>query len=106
MVFFSAIDEGLVLTLAEKQDIQTHLENEMAAMTAGSKVDCVLVCDCILRKLEASQTQKTIGLSEIMRRHRMVGFNTYGEQFGTMHVNQTMTGVAIFAPKALKEAGQ
>ena len=25
----------------------------------------------------------------------MVGFSTYGEQFGAMHVNQTFTGIAI-----------
>ena len=25
----------------------------------------------------------------------VVGFNTYGEQFNGMHINQTMTGVAI-----------
>ena len=34
-----------------------------------------------------------------LERNRVVGFSTYGEQFNGMHVNQTMTGVAIFAPE-------
>jgi hypothetical protein len=29
----------------------------------------------------------------------VVGFSTYGEQLNSMHVNQTMTGVAIYPPK-------
>jgi hypothetical protein len=33
-----------------------------------------------------------------MANNRVVGFSTYGEQINSMHVNQTMTGVAIFAP--------
>ncbi|HBM24342.1 MAG TPA: GfdT protein, partial [Alcanivorax sp.] len=33
--------------------------------------------------------------SALLRRHSVVGFNTYGEQFNGMHINQTMTGVAI-----------
>jgi hypothetical protein len=27
-----------------------------------------------------------------------VGFSTYGEQVNSMHVNQTMTGVALYPP--------
>ena len=34
----------------------------------------------------------------ILAKNRVVGFSTYGEQFNGMHVNQTMTGVAIFPP--------
>ena len=30
----------------------------------------------------------------------VAGFQTYGEQFNSMHVNQTMTGVAIYPPDA------
>jgi hypothetical protein len=28
----------------------------------------------------------------------VVGFSTYGEQINGLHVNQTMTGVAIYPP--------
>jgi hypothetical protein len=29
----------------------------------------------------------------------VIGFSTYGEQIGALHVNHTMTGVAIYAPE-------
>ena len=36
----------------------------------------------------------------MLQAHGVVGFSTYGEQLNSMHVNQTMTGVAIYPPKA------
>jgi hypothetical protein len=100
LVFFSAIDEGLVLTLADAEDMDSHLERELGEISDQGDLDSLLICDCILRRLEAAQTQKTQSLSEIMARHRAVGFNTYGEQYGSMHVNQTMTGVALYRPQS------
>ncbi|MDI9750570.1 hypothetical protein QM285_22475, partial [Stutzerimonas stutzeri] len=36
--------------------------------------------------------------SAFLRRQQVIGFNTYGEQFNGMHINQTFTGVAIGRP--------
>jgi hypothetical protein len=48
-----------------------------------------------LRKLEIARHGFTQRVSELLRRNNAVGFNTYGEQFRGMHVNQTLTGIAI-----------
>ncbi|NBE08398.1 FIST N-terminal domain-containing protein [Paragemmobacter ruber] len=98
LVFFSAIDEGVVLTLAEPQDMVAHLEAEMAALAARGRPVAILACDCILRRMEAQEKQKTGAVSAILRDNGVVGFSTYGEQLNAMHVNQTMTGVAIYPP--------
>ncbi|GGW22243.1 hypothetical protein GCM10011452_05190 [Gemmobacter lanyuensis] len=98
LVFFSAIDEGLVLTLAEPQDMVAHLERELAGLSEGSAPEAILACDCILRRMEALEKQMSGALSAILRDHRVIGFSTYGEQLNSMHVNQTMTGVAIYPP--------
>ena len=101
LIFFSAIDEGLVLTLAEPQDLVAHLERELSALSSGGVAPAaILACDCILRRMEALEKQKTGAISAVMRRHRVVGFSTYGEQWNSMHVNHTMTGVAIYADDA------
>lgn len=99
LVFFSAIDEGLVLTLAEPKDMVSHLDEALTALTEGEEPAAILACDCILRRMEALEKQKTGAISGLLRKHRVTGFSTYGEQLNSMHVNQTMTGVAIFAPK-------
>ena len=96
--FFSAINEGMVLTLAEHQDMAEHLEAGLSALSRDQAPDRILGCDCLLRRTEAGQFQKTRQISDILARHRVVGFNTYGEQFGGLHVNQTLTGVAIYPP--------
>ena len=96
LVFFSAINEGMVLTLAAHDDIVDHLDRGLSDLAASTKPEIVLGCDCILRRIEAGRHQKTGAMSEVLRRHNVVGFSTYGEQYGGLHVNQTLTGVAIY----------
>ena len=55
----------------------------------------ILACDCILRRMEAQENQRIGAVSAILQAHGVIGFSTYGEQLNSMHVNQTMTGVAI-----------
>jgi len=100
LVFFSAIDEGLVLTLAEPDDLVDHLEREFRALAAEVKPAAIIACDCILRRLEAGQKQLLGRVSDTLAEHCVVGFSTYGEQLNAMHVNHTMTGVAIYPPPA------
>ncbi|GAW33974.1 FIST N domain protein [Roseovarius sp. A-2] len=98
LVFFSAIDEGLVLTLAEPRPMVAHLREEMATLAAPGPPDIILGCDCILRRLEAQEKQVTGALSRLLSANRVIGFSTYGEQLNSMHVNHTLTGVAIYPP--------
>jgi hypothetical protein len=99
LIFFSAIDEGVVLTLADPQDMVAHLTARMAELSARGAPVAILACDCILRRMEAQEKQKSGAVSALLRAHHVVGFSTYGEQFNAMHVNQTMTGVAIYPPE-------
>jgi len=98
LVFFSAIDEGMVLTVASPLDIAGHLEEELAKLGDPVPPLDILSCDCILRRIEAEQTQKTRAVSDVLMRHNIIGFSTYGEQIGPLHVNHTMTGVAFYPP--------
>lgn len=101
LTFYCAIEEGLVLRVARAGDIFANLaltfdnlreEIGQPALTLG--------CDCILRNLEISQKQLKGKFGELFQRNNTVGFSTYGEQFGGVHVNQTFTGIAIgFAPE-------
>lgn len=96
LVFFSAIDEGLVLTLAEPTPIAQHLEQALGELGRRGRPEAILACDCILRRLAVEQVQGIREVSRILSDHHVIGFSTYGEQFNSVHVNQTMTGVAIY----------
>lgn len=98
LIFYSAIGEGMVLTLAEPEDMAAHLARELAALSNGIAPAAILACDCVLRRMEAQQKQKLGALSRLLAAHGVVGFSTYGEQFNAMHVNQTLTGVALYPP--------
>ena len=98
LVFFSAIDEGLVLTLAEPQDMIDHLKDVLEDLSTDGPPDAILACECLFRRMEAEQTQVTGAVRNLFQKHRVMGLSTYGEQVNSMHVNQTLTGVAIYPP--------
>ena len=93
------LTRGWFLTLAEPRDMVSHLQEELAALTQDARPDTILGCDCILRRLEEQEKQKTGELSRLLSENHVVGFSTYGEQFNSIHVNQTLTGVAIYPPE-------
>jgi hypothetical protein len=105
LIFFSAIDEGVVLTLAEPQDMAAHLSRSLADLRGQGAAPAILACDCILRRMEAMEKQMTGEISAVLSAHAVVGFSTYGEQVNSMHVNQTMTGVALYPPDAVDGGG-
>jgi len=94
--FYCAIDEGLVLALAEGRDLIDGLEHLFLEIEDEiGEPEAVLAFDCILRRLELEQVQQLKRIPPIFDRNNVTGFSTFGEQFASMHVNQTFTGMAI-----------
>ncbi len=97
--FLAAIDDGLIMTLGEGQEILKTLETGLDLRdNADEPPDFILGFDCVLRKLEIEQKHLQQPASEILSRRRVLGFNTFGEQHFGLHMNQTFVGVAFFAP--------
>lgn len=96
LTFFCAIEDGLVLRVAKGVDLLENLEQVFTQIRAEiGPPQLVLGCDCILRKLEIAQSSLVDRVNEIFVRNNSIGFNTYGEQFQGVHVNQTLVGIAI-----------
>jgi len=96
--FYCAIDEGLVFTLASPGRILEHLQSSLATICcAFSRVELVLGCDCILRRIELKTQSALAGASDVLADYPFLGFSTYGEQFNSVHINHTLTGIAIGA---------
>jgi hypothetical protein len=94
--FFCAIDDGIVLSIAQPKGMVESTEaalNAVADRLGG--IDMVLGFDCVLRRLDAQNRQLTREMSELYRAHKVIGFGTYGEQYRSMHLNQTFTGIAF-----------
>ena len=96
LTFFCAIEDGIVLRVAHCGDIYANLEETFDNLRGEiGQPALTLGCDCILRNLEITQKHLKDKVGELFQRHNTVGFSTYGEQFGGVHINQTFTGIAI-----------
>jgi hypothetical protein len=105
LTFFCAIEEGVVLRVAHGVDLVNNLEQTFDNIrTEIGPPQLVFGCDCILRNLEVSQNGLKDIVGEIFRRNNTIGFSSYGEQYHGVHINQTLTGIAIgSAPEATRE---
>ena len=94
--FFCAIDDGVVLSIAQPMDM---VESTRAALRDVEErlggIDMILGFDCVLRRLDARNRQVFRDISELYRVNNVIGFGTYGEQYRSMHLNQTFTGIAF-----------
>jgi len=96
LTFFCAIEAGVVLRMAQGVDLVANLEDAFARVSAHIGPPClVLTCDCILRRLEILENGLQSRVDEILGANNAVGFNTYGEQFCGVHINQTLTAIAF-----------
>lgn len=94
--FFCAIDDGVVLSIAQPKNM---VEATRAALSDVRErlggIDMILGFDCVLRRLDARNRQVFRDISELYRVNNVIGFGTYGEQYRSMHLNQTFTGIAF-----------
>ncbi|RWB77597.1 MAG: hypothetical protein EOQ50_05985 [Mesorhizobium sp.] len=94
--FFCAIDDGIVLSIAQPKNMveSTRTAFEDVEHKLGG-IDMILGFDCVLRRLDARNRQVFRDISELYRTNNVIGFGTYGEQYRSMHLNQTFTGIAF-----------
>ncbi len=102
LTFFCAIDDGIVLTIAQPKGMveSTRAELRKVGERLGG-IDMVLGFDCVLRRLDAQNRQVIREISELYRNNNVIGFGTYGEQYRSMHLNQTFTGIAFGQKQAV-----
>ncbi|HEV8076832.1 MAG TPA: nitric oxide-sensing protein NosP [Marinobacter sp.] len=101
LTFYCAVETGIVMTCMEPQSLLDSVREqlEISENIVGPPL-ITIGCDCFLRRLEAEVTGRADEVSAFLRQHKVVGFNSYGEQFNGMHINQTFTGVVIGQPDA------
>lgn len=94
--FFCAIDNGLVLTVARSEGMVRSTKEAIDRFEHHlGQLSVIIGFDCIYRRLDAQHRNATERIETLYTNKNFVGFNSYGEQFHSMHVNQTFTGIAI-----------
>jgi hypothetical protein len=96
LCFYCAIECGLILRVAHAVDLVKNLTTLYSDIQASiGSPQLVIGFDCVLRRLEMEKQNLLTPVHVIAQGNRTIGFNTYGEQFLGIHVNQTFTGIAI-----------
>lgn len=99
LTFFCAIDNGIILSKLEDTGMLDHFRGLMnSAISRIGPLQITIACDCIHRFHEARAKGTLDDLNKLYRQYNVVGFNTYGEQSGGLHVNHSFTGIAIGYP--------
>jgi len=96
LAFYCAIEEGVVLRVARSVDLLANLEALFSRIRSrvGRPV-LVLGCECVLRRLEVERSGLTDSVKSLLGANQAIGFCTYGEQYQGVHINQTLTGIAL-----------
>lgn len=101
LTFYCAVGTGMVLTRMAPQPILPDLERCFRDIETRIGPPLLTIgCDCFLRRLENEHMGDEQAASEFLRDHNVMGFNTYGEHYDGVHINQTFTGVMIGQPHA------
>lgn len=91
-----AIDEGLVVSIAASGDPVAELETTLASLPVRDP-ELLLVFDCVLRRIELEARGLIERVGSLLDERRAIGFNSYGEQLGPLHLNHNLTGLVLGA---------
>lgn len=96
--FACAMEPGMVVALAEPGDMVARLEGMFTSMREqlGSP-ELVIGFDCAARTVCMEQSGVEGAIAKVMKRQSVVGFATLGEQFNTIHANNSFTCLGIAA---------
>ncbi len=100
LIFYCAIEEGMILNLCSHQDMKQRFERALDDITApANRINIMFMFNCILRRLEAESTDiiKDLACEIGTVSHHAFGFDTYGEQWNGLHINQTLVALAIYS---------
>ncbi len=97
--FACALEPGLVVALAKPGDMIESLDDLFAGMRRRIGIpELVIGVDCAARTAYMEREALTKGIEALMRRHSVVGFASLGEQFNTIHANNSFTcGIGAMA---------
>lgn len=98
LTFYCAIETGMVLSIGDHLSMTGELRKDLKKIEGSfEEVDFIFTFNCILRSLEslACSNHDELGRSIKAISSSLTGFDTYGEQFNGLHINQTLVGLVM-----------
>ncbi|MBL4612647.1 MAG: FIST C-terminal domain-containing protein [Emcibacter sp.] len=94
--FACAIGKGVVCAIARPSDpIANTIDLFQKIRAEIGPLDLVLGCDCAARKMICEEQGLLPEISRIYVENNVIGFATFGEQYNTIHMNNSFCCIAI-----------
>lgn len=94
--FACAIGKGVVCAIARPSDpIANTLQMIDDVRREIGPIDLMLGCDCAARKMICEEQGLMPEISKIYAENNVIGFATFGEQYNTIHMNNSFCCIAI-----------
>ncbi len=94
--FACALEPGLVVALAKPGDMVASLEALFATMRHRiGAPELVIGVDCAARTAYMERQGLSKGIEALLREHAVTGFSSLGEQFNTIHANNSFTCLGV-----------
>ncbi len=96
--FACALEPGLVVALAKPGEMIASLDGLFATMRGQiGAPELVIGVDCAARTAYMERQGLTKGIEALLRQHSVTGFSSLGEQFNTIHANNSFTCLGVAA---------
>ncbi|HWG69421.1 MAG TPA: FIST N-terminal domain-containing protein [Steroidobacteraceae bacterium] len=97
--FACALEPGLVVALAKPGDMIASLDELFTGMRRRiGAPELVIGVDCAARTAYMERQGLARGIESLLRDHCVTGFSSLGEQFNTIHANNSFTCLGVAAP--------
>lgn len=94
--FACALEPGLVVALGKPGNMIARLDDLLCAMRAQiGAPELIIGVDCAARAAYMEREGLTPGIEALMRPHAVTGFASLGEQFNTVHANNSFTCLGV-----------
>jgi hypothetical protein len=94
--FACALEPGLVVALGKPGNMIARLDDLLSAMRAQiGAPELIIGVDCAARTAYMEREGLTPGMEALMRPHAVTGFASLGEQFNTIHANNSFTCLGV-----------
>ncbi len=96
--FACALEPGLVVALGKPGNMIARLDELLSAMRAQiGAPELIIGVDCAARTAYMEREGLTLGIEALMAPHAVTGFASLGEQFNTVHANNSFTCLGVAA---------
>ena len=94
--FACALEPGLIVALGKPGDMIARLGELFATLRAQIGVpELIIGVDCAARTAYMEHEGLTLGMEALMRPNAVTGFASLGEQFNTVHANNSFTCLGV-----------